>query len=67
VSATARRERAREELRRRGWAGALVTPGVNFEYLTGAAIDRSERLTCLGLSATGADWIVCPAFEAERL
>ncbi len=67
MSATARRERAREETRRSGWAGALVTPGVNFEYLTGAAIDRSERLTCLGLSATGADWIVCPAFEAERL
>ncbi|HEY7472700.1 MAG TPA: Xaa-Pro peptidase family protein [Gemmatimonadota bacterium] len=62
-----RRERAREQIARRRWDGALVTPGVNFEYLTGAAIDRSERLTCLGMTGSGDEWIVCPAFEAERL
>jgi Xaa-Pro aminopeptidase len=67
MSASERRERAREQIRRRDWEGALVTPGVNFEYLTGAAIDRSERLTCLGLPSLGTAWIVCPAFEAERL
>lgn len=67
MSATDRRDRARAELERRGRDGALVTPGVNFEYLTGVALDRSERLTCLGLPAAGDPWIVCPAFEAERL
>jgi Xaa-Pro aminopeptidase len=67
VSAPERRERARDSIARRDWDGALVTPGVNFEYLTGAAIERSERLTCLGLPASGSAWIVCPAFEAERL
>ncbi|HET9332188.1 MAG TPA: Xaa-Pro peptidase family protein [Gemmatimonadota bacterium] len=67
MSGPERRERAREEIVRRGWHGALVTPGVNFEYLTGAAVDRSERLTCIGLAAAGDPWIVCPAFEAERL
>lgn len=67
MSAPDRRERAREQIARRDWEGALVTPGVNFEYMTGAPIERSERLTCLGLSASGTPWIVCPAFEAERL
>jgi Xaa-Pro dipeptidase len=67
MSATSRLERAHEQIARRGWDGALVTPGVNFEYLTGAAIERSERLTCLGVSGSGSVWIVCPAFEAERL
>lgn len=67
MSASDRRERAREQIARRRWDGALVTPGVNFEYLTGTAIDRSERLTCLGLTSEGSEWIVCPAFEAERL
>ena len=67
MSAASRRERTREEIARRGWDGALVTPSVNFEYLTGAAVDRSERLTCVGLPASGEPWVVCPAFEAERL
>jgi len=67
MSAAGRRERACEEIARRGWDGALVTPSVNFEYLTGAAVDRSERLTCVGLPASGEPWVVCPAFEAERL
>lgn len=67
MSADERRSRARADLAARGWDGLIATPGVNFEYLTGIAVDRSERLTCLILPVTEAPSIVCPAFEAERL
>lgn len=67
MSASERRDRVREALAARGWAGAVVTPGANFAYLTGAGVERSERLTCLGLPAEGDPWFVCPAFETERL
>ena len=56
-----------DALEERGWAGALATPGVNFSHLTGAEVDRSERLVCLGLPREGGAWLVCPAFEADRL
>lgn len=62
-----RLDRAREKTAASGWAGVLATPGVNFTWLTGLALERSERLTCLGLPRRGTPWIVCPAFEAERL
>lgn len=67
MSAAARRERVRLALAARGWEGAVTTPGPNFTYLTGASIERSERLTCLGLPVEGDPWFVCPAFETERL
>jgi Xaa-Pro aminopeptidase len=67
VSAADRRERAREELARRRWGGLLATPSVNFTYLTGTTIERTERLTCLGMPQSGEPWLVCPAFEAERM
>ncbi|HUP01559.1 MAG TPA: Xaa-Pro peptidase family protein [Gemmatimonadota bacterium] len=63
----ARLDQARAELDSRDWHGLVTTPGVNFAHLTGVALDRSERLVCLGLPADGEPWIVCPAFEAERL
>ncbi|MFN2382849.1 MAG: M24 family metallopeptidase [Gemmatimonadota bacterium] len=62
-----RLDRARAETEASGWAGVLATPGINFTWLTGLALDRSERLTCLGVPRRGTPWIVCPAFEAERL
>ncbi len=62
-----RRERCREALARRGWDGALATPGVSFERLTGARIDRSERLVALAIPAAGDAWMVAPSFEVERL
>lgn len=67
MSAAERRERVRGALAERGWSGAVATPSPNFTYLTDAAVERSERLTCLGLPVEGDPWFVCPAFEAERL
>lgn len=62
-----RLERCRAELAGRGLVGAIVTPGVNFEYLTDVPLERTERLVCLGLPTDGEPWVVCPAFEAGRL
>jgi Xaa-Pro dipeptidase len=67
VSVAERLERAREELAARKWGGILATPSVNLTYLTGIALERSERLTCFGLPRSGDPWLVCPTFEAERL
>jgi len=67
MSAADRRERARAELSARNWAGVLATPSVNFTYLTGTTLERSERLACLGLPRSGEPWLVCPSFEADRM
>jgi Xaa-Pro aminopeptidase len=64
---TPRIERARAEAAARGWGGILATPSVNFTYLTGLALDRSERLTCLAIPRSGDPWVVCPSFEEERI
>ena len=64
-------ERMQEELAARGWGGVLATPGINLAWLTGVAnhatLERSERLVCLGVPARGDPWILCPAFEGERM
>ncbi|HET9582130.1 MAG TPA: Xaa-Pro peptidase family protein [Gemmatimonadota bacterium] len=64
-------ERVREALAAGGWDGVLATPGVNLAWLTGVAnhatLERSERLVCLGVPVRGEPWIVCPAFEGERM
>jgi len=65
--AASRRARAQAELEARRWAGVLATPSVNLTYLTGLALERSERLTCLGLTRSGEAWLVCPSFEVSRL
>lgn len=67
MSVAGRLARAREELAARGWRGFVATPSVNFTYLTGLTIERTERLVCLGVPVDGAAWIVCPAFEADRI
>jgi len=67
VTAGGRRARARQALRAEGWAGLIATPGASFAWLTGADIDRTERLVCLGIDRDGEEWLVCPAFEADRL
>ena len=67
MSAAERRERARSLLDERRWAGLLATPSVNLTYLTGATVERTERLTCLGIPRAGEPWLVCPAFEEERM
>lgn len=60
-------ERARAALAPLGWDGLVATPGVNFTHLTGLPLERSERLACLGVPREGEPWVVCPAFEAERV
>ncbi|MGH7558645.1 MAG: M24 family metallopeptidase [Gemmatimonadota bacterium] len=64
-------DRVRAELTTRGWDGVVATPGVNLAWLTGVANhatqERSERLVCLGIPIEGDPWIVCPAFEGERM
>ncbi|MGH7570870.1 MAG: M24 family metallopeptidase [Gemmatimonadota bacterium] len=64
-------DRMRAELTGRGWDGVLATPGANLAWLTGvinhATQERSERLVCLGVPAEGTPWILCPAFEGERM
>ncbi len=59
--------RARDGLIEHGCDGLLATPGVNFTYLTGVSLWRTERLTCLGVPRDGEPWIVCPAFERDHL
>jgi Xaa-Pro dipeptidase len=64
--------RARLDLVRRrlpslGADGLFATPSSNLFYLTGIAFDRSERLTALFLFGDREPFVVCPAFEADRL
>ncbi len=47
--------------------GVFATPSSNLFYLTGIRFDRSERLTALFLFADREPFVLCPAFEAERL
>ncbi len=63
----ARRERATRELQTAGLDALVVQPGTNFRYLTGLALERSERLVALVLQADGETWMVGPAFEEARL
>src|SRR3977135_497611 len=62
-----RLERARAELKARGLALLIATPGTNYEYLTGYNPGRSERLIALLLPVAGAPAVVCPSFEVERI
>ncbi|MFN2632015.1 MAG: M24 family metallopeptidase [Thermoanaerobaculia bacterium] len=47
--------------------GVLATPSSNLFYLTGIDFHRSERLTALFLFRDREPFVVCPAFEADRL
>lgn len=67
MSAAGRRARARRALETRGWDGLVATPGAGFAWLTGETIERTERLVCLGIPRGGSSWLVCPAFESDRL
>ena len=62
-----RRSNAIAGLERHELDALILEPGTNFRYLTGMAVERSERLVALVLTAGGDSWIVGPAFEAERL
>ncbi|NOZ96087.1 MAG: aminopeptidase P family protein [Acidobacteria bacterium] len=62
-----RRHTAIRSLADAGLDALILEPGTNFRYLTGMAVERSERLVALVLTAGGEAWIVGPAFEADRL
>jgi Xaa-Pro dipeptidase len=64
----ARLDRVRALIRDAGAGWAFVTSGTtSFEYLTGAAMERSERLIALVVPETGAPVVIAPAFEVERV
>ena len=47
--------------------GVFATPSSNLFYLTGINFHRSERLTALFLFRDRDPFVLCPAFEADRL
>ena len=47
--------------------GVFATPSSNLFYLTGIDFHRSERLTALFLFRDREPFVLCPAFEADRL
>ena len=62
-----RLETVRARLRSIGANGLFASPSSNLFYLTGIRFDRSERLTALFLLEDREPFVVCPAFESERL
>jgi Xaa-Pro dipeptidase len=65
---SARIERVRALVRDAGGTCAFVTSGTtSFAYLTGASIERSERLIALVVPASGQPALVVPSFEVERV
>ncbi len=62
-----RRNHASAALEENGLDALVVQPGTNFRYLTGVALERSERLTALVVTAGGDAFLVGPAFEETHL
>lgn len=50
-----------------GADGLVATPSSNLFYLTGIQFHRSERLTALFVFRDQDPFVICPAFEADRL
>ncbi|MEO8190667.1 MAG: Xaa-Pro peptidase family protein [Acidobacteriota bacterium] len=57
----------RERLASLSAQGVVATPSSNLFYLTGIDFHRSERLTALFLFRDREPFVLCPAFEADRL
>jgi Xaa-Pro dipeptidase len=62
-----RLEGALERLPGLGADGLVATPSSNLFYLSGISFSRSERLTALFLFKGADPFVICPAFEADRL
>jgi Xaa-Pro dipeptidase len=63
-----RLERARSLLRARKMDALLITSGSSLNYFSGLRVGyQSERLFAWILPATGAPFVVCPAFEEGRI
>src|ERR1700752_5164806 len=50
-----------------GLTGLVITPGYDLRYLTGARAQTFERLTALGLPASGDPTVVVPRLELAWL
>ncbi len=61
-----RRDRAALAARAEDVGALLVSPGSDLTYLTGHAIQSSERLTCLVLDGEGRATLLVPELEAPR-
>src|SRR6478752_7595644 len=62
-----RLETVRARLAGLGADGLVATPSSNLFYLTGITFDRSERLTALFLFKDRDPFVICPAFEGDRM
>lgn len=63
----ARIEKARRLMAASRLDAVLLTGGTSLTYFTGLRFGTSERLMALVLPAKGDPFIVCPAFEVDRL
>lgn len=63
---TARRERARDALRRREVDALVLGPSSDLAYLSGYRLTPGERLTCLVLPSEGTATLLVPRLEAPR-
>ncbi|RXH56834.1 M24 family metallopeptidase [Granulicella sibirica] len=60
-------DRARELMARQKIAALCITGGTSLGYFTGIRSGVSERIFAWILPASGAPYIVCPAFEEARM
>jgi Xaa-Pro dipeptidase len=63
----ARLEKARQLMLASKLDAILLTGGTSLTYFTGLRFGTSERLMALVLPAKGEPFVVCPAFEVDRL
>ncbi len=63
----ARLEKARRLMAESSLDAVLLTGGTSLTYFTGLRFGTSERLMALVLPAKGEPFVVCPAFEVDRL
>ncbi len=62
-----RADKARRLMLEQSIAAIIITGGTSLTYFTGVPGYQSERLFAWILPATGAPYIVCPAFEQARM
>src|SRR5918996_703049 len=63
---SARIEKARRLMAESGLDAIVLAGGTSLLYFTGMRWGNSERLFAVVIPKTGAPYLVCPAFEAER-
>src|SRR5665647_792689 len=62
-----RLEKLRSLLQQDGYDAAVIVPGSNFLYLTGLAMNLSERVTMAVFPVFGEPFVICPQLEAEKI